>query len=171
MVGVGFSAGEGTLKSSSGAHVEYAQGPLDVALAWQRDGESLSSQKSTVTLAGTYRMPAALLLATYARSTDVGTADSGERSTLTVGARIPAGAGEVRVSYRLTEDDQLKAVADRSSDVDIRHLGVGYHHPLSKRTSVNATVSHDRRKTYTAAGNTATDRSGPGVEIGLRVAF
>ena len=171
MVGAGFSAGEGAVKSSSGAHVEYTNGPLDLALAWQRDGESLSNHKSTVTLAGTYKLPMALLLATYARSTDVGAADSGERSTFTVGARVPTGSGEVRVSYRLTEDDQMKAVADRSSDVDVRHLGVGYHHPLSKRTSVNATVSYDNRKTFTAAGATATDRSGPGFEVGLRVAF
>ncbi|MEY4429353.1 MAG: hypothetical protein RLZZ182_2042 [Pseudomonadota bacterium] len=171
MVGAGFSAGEGAVKSSSGAHVEYTSGPLDVALAWQRDGESLSNQKSTVTLAGTYQLPVAMLLATYARSTDVGTADSGERSTYTLGARVPAGPGEVRVSYRLTNDDQIKAVADHSSDIDIRHLGVGYHHPLSKRTSINATVSYDKRKTFAADGSTATDRSGPGFEVGLRVSF
>ena len=88
-----------------------------------------------------------------------------------LGARIPAGPGEVRVSWRDTQDDNLNAANDRSKDVDIRHLGLGYHHPLSKRTSVNATVSHDQRKTYSASGALLTDRSGPGFEVGLRVAF
>ncbi len=171
MVGAGFSAGEGAVKSSSGAHVEYTQGPLDVAVAWQRDGESLSDSKSTVSLASTYKLPMALLLATYARSTDVGATNSGERSSWSLGARIPAGPGEVRVSWRDTQDDNLNAANDRSKDVDIRHLGLGYHHPLSKRTSVNATVSHDQRKTYSASGALLTDRSGPGFEVGLRVAF
>jgi predicted porin len=171
MVGAGFSAGEGALKSSSGAHLEYTEGPLDVALAWQRDGESLTSTKRTLTLAGTYKLPMAMLLATLARSTDVGATDSGERRSFSVGARVPAGPGEVRVSYRVTEDDQMKAVSDRSSDVDIRHLGLGYHHPLSKRTSVNATMSYDNRKSYASTGEVATDRSGPGFEVGLRVAF
>jgi general bacterial porin, GBP family len=171
MVGAGFSAGEGAQKSASGAHLEYTNGPLDVALAWQRDGESLTSTKRTVTLAATYKLPMAMFLATFAQSTDVGTADSGERQTFTIGARVPAGDGEVRVSYRVTDDDQMKALSDRSSDVDLRHLGVGYHHPLSKRTSINATLSYDNRKSYTSAGDVAADRSGPGYEVGLRVAF
>ncbi|MEK8087885.1 porin [Aquabacterium sp. A3] len=171
MAGVGFSAGEGAVASSRGAHVEYTRGPLDVALAWQRDGESLHDTKSTLTIAGTYQWPALLMLATYARSDDVGLTDSGQRTSWSLGARVPLGSGQVRVSGRITRDDQLQAAGDRSKDVEWRHLGLGYHHPLSKRTSVNATMAYDQRKTFDAAGATLTRRSGPGFELGLRVAF
>lgn len=171
MVGGGFSAGEGANKSSTGGHVEYTQGPLDVALAFQRDGESLSSTRSTVSLAGTYQFPGFKLLGTYAKTRDMGAADSGQRSSWSLGARVPAFAGEVRVSLRQTHDDQVNGLRDFSKDVDLRHVGLGYHHPLSKRASVNATVSHDQRKTYSTSGSVLAQRSGPGMELGLRVSF
>lgn len=169
--GMGARMGEGVVKNSQGLHVEYTSAPLDVGLAYQVDGESLTSSKQSFGGGVSYKFPAFTLMGTYVRTTDVGATDSGTSYTATLGVRVPMGPGEVRASWRKVDNRLITSAVSFAGDVDTTHWGLGYHYPLSKKTSLNASLIRQTRKTYDAAGNVATNRSGMGTEFAMRVAF
>lgn len=169
--GAGFRAGEDVVKNSRGLHLEYTAGVLDAGLAYQVDGESLTSSKKSFGGGLSYKFPGLSLFGTYVRTSDVGATDSGTSYTATMGVRVPMGPGEIRAATRKVDNQLIASATSRASDVDTTQYSIGYHYPLSKRTSVNASLIKMSRKTYTAAGAVATDRSGTGTELALRVAF
>lgn len=158
-----------------GGHVHYVQNNFQIAFTTQkeqdRDATSVLQQMTTNTLGGWLDVPGARLMFTWAKSSDLNPLDTGSELVYTVGARVPAGPGEVRVSYRKRDDDQRKTTKDFSSDEDSKRLGVGYHYPLSKRTSINSSLVRESIVTYNANGTTKTDRSGTSYEVALRHQF
>lgn len=169
--GIGMRAGERTVKNSNGVHAEYTQGPLDVGISYQNDGESLTSRKKSANISATYQFPAFMLLGTYVKTTDVGATDAGEAYVATMGVRVPMGPGEFRAAVKKAPNKNIAGFNNRSADIDTTHIGIGYHYPLSKRTSINASLVQQTRKTYNAAGATLTDRKGNGFDIGIRHYF
>lgn len=85
---------------------------------------------------------------------------------------VPAGAGEVRLSYQRA--DQSGSGTDAN---DATQVALSYFHALSKRTGVYATASrvdNKERKTYRAAGSGGTLTAGndpTGTEVGITHAF
>lgn len=173
--GVAVAAGEGTRKRAQGFHLDYANGPLVLATTFQTEQDPVSGAPSgngirTVTLGGSYQFGFAKPSFTYARSTDLGASDEGKETVWTVGARIPAGPGELRVSFRRIDGDRVNGsthAADRKS----HRLGVGYQYFLSKRSTLNLSLVNDQVKTFNANGSTKTDFSGNGFELALRHNF
>lgn len=169
--GVALRAGEGSVRSSRGGHLEYRRGPIDITVAYQVDGETLSSVKKSAGGGMSYAFGPFTLFGSYVRTWDLGAADSGTAYTASLGVRVPMGPGELRAALRKVDTDRLTSATSFASDVDTTHVGLGYWYPLSKRTSINASLVRQTRKTYAASGAVATDRQGFGQEIALRVYF
>ncbi|HEX7890727.1 MAG TPA: porin [Ramlibacter sp.] len=169
--GVGGRFGEGTAHNARGVHAEYTKGPLDIGLAWQVDGETLSSTKTSWGGGMSWRFSAFSLFGTYVRTSDIGATNAGKAYTATLGVRVPAGPGEFRAAARKVDNDRIAGRTSHAGDVDTTHIGIGYHYPMSKRTSINASLVRQTRKTFAASGATATDRQGIGSELALRVYF
>lgn len=163
------------VKDARGAHLTYANGPLSLALTHQVEqdpgsGATASDGIKTSTLGGFYDFGFIKPMFTYARSTDLAANDQGEAVVWTVGARIPAGPGEFRVSLRQMDDDRVNG-SSRSSDRESQRLGLGYHYPMSKRTSLNFSLVREKVKTFEASGALKSSRAGWGYEAALRHAF
>lgn len=74
-----------------------------------------------------------------------------------------------RVARHLSSEDTEKGV---SSDVDSTRLTIGHYHPLSKRTSLNASyVARENQVRYNANGSAKTDRTSRGYNLSLRHLF
>ncbi|WP_119153594.1 porin [Caldimonas tepidiphila] len=176
--GLAASLGESaTRRDAAGFHLDYAQGRVLLATSYQveQDATVANARDSmrTASLAGSYDFGFARPLFTAARTVDLGPAaggEVGERSVYTVGVRIPAGPGEVRVSYRVQDDDRANG-STFAGDRDGERLGIGYQYLLSKRTSLNLSAITERVETQTAAGAARTRFSGQGFEVALRHAF
>lgn len=169
--GIGVRPGEGELRRSWGAHMEYAHGPVDVVASYQVDGETLRSDRHSYNASATYAFGVAKLFGTYVRTVEIGDHDAGTASAATLGIQIPMPIGQLRASLRKSPNRFSKAAGDRSSDIDTTHIGIGYHYPLSKRTSINASLVRQTRKTFDAAGSTLVIRRGSGYDIGVRHYF
>lgn len=174
-MGLALQAGPGERKDARGLHVGYASGPLSFMATHQIEqdptaGASASDGMKTTTLGAFYDFGVIKPMFTYARSTDLAANDRGREVVWTLGARIPAGPGEVRVSYRSLKDDLLNG-ATRAADREGARLGVGYHYPLSKRTSVNLSLVRERIKAFEADGSLKYKRAGTGYEVALRHSF
>lgn len=169
--GAGFRIGGGTVRNSHGVNLEYTAGPIDVGLAYQVDGESLTSSKKSFGGGASYKFSSFNLFGTYVRTDDVGATDSGKGYTATIGVRVPFGPGEIRAAARKIDNKLIASSTSFAGDVDTTQYSIGYHYPLSKRTSINASLIRMTRKTYNADGVISTNRSGTGSELAFRMAF
>lgn len=138
----GFSFGAAVSEASaaqrkrvSGVQADYIQGPVLASITYQTDASATDDWK-TLALAGTYDFKVVKLLGIWARSSDLNTANNGEQTVITLGAQIPAGPGQVRVSWQKRDDNVALGSAEE------RRLGVGYHYPLSKQVSLNLSLAH-----------------------------
>jgi predicted porin len=173
--GVIWQAGEKLVSNGQGGHVVYANGPLSVAVSYQKEQDKLVTTAidtmETKTVAAYYDFGVVRIMGTYARTTGANIANTGKESVLTLGARIPMGPGEFRTSFRKIDDTARKSVSDASSDADSNRYAIGYAYPLSKRTSVNLSLVRENQKRYNANGTSKTDFSGTGYEAALRHMF
>ena len=173
--GLAFQAGEGVTANGIGGHLVYSKGPVGFALSYQKEQDKLvttgADTMQTKTIAGYYDFGVVRLSSTYAVSTDANITDTGKESVLTFGARVPVGSGELRASYRKIDDTARKAANDASSDADSTRFAIGYHHPLSKRTSINASLVRENQKRFNANGSIKSDFKGTGYEVALRHNF
>lgn len=169
------AAGEGLRRRAEGGMLEYARGPLLLAMTYavEQDplaGAPVGNAVRTGTLAGYYDFGVVKPMFTYGQSDDTGASDEGRERVLTVGARVPAGPGEIRVSLRRLRDDRLNG-ADRTADVSSDRVGLGYQYLLSKLTSLNLSLVREQYETFNADGSTKSDRTGSGFELTLRQIF
>jgi predicted porin len=84
--------------------------------------------------------------------------DNQKHQAYMAAATFKIGAGEVRASYGRLRNKDLDVEADDQ-------LALGYNHSLSKRTSLYATVSNERRDDFPA------DRKKTGYDLGVRHDF
>lgn len=174
--GVIVQDGLATRKRGTGGHVAYAGGPMSVTFTFfnlqDPSVTTTANGVKTWTLGGWYDIGTTRVVGTYAKGTGLNVADTGEQVVYTFGARVPAGPGEVRASYRKIDEDQRKATNDRSSDADSTRLTTGYYYPLSKRTSLNASyVARENQVRRNPNGSVKTDRTSTGYELSLRHLF
>ncbi|KDB50978.1 hypothetical protein X805_34840 [Sphaerotilus natans subsp. natans DSM 6575] len=138
----GFSFGAAVSEASatqrkrvSGIQADYIQGPVLASVTYQTDASATDDWK-TLALAGTYDFKVVKLMGIWAKSSDLNVANNGEQTVLTLGAQIPAGPGQVRVSWQKRDDNAALGSAAE------RRLGLGYHYPLSKQVSLNLSLAH-----------------------------
>lgn len=174
-LGLAASAAPRNRKDGRGLHLGYAQGPVSLTFTHQSEqdptaGATAGDGIKTTTLGGFYDFGVIKPMFTYARSTGLAANDQGHQVVWTVGARIPAGPGELRLSWRRIKDE-LANGSSRAADREGSRVGLGYHHPMSKRTSLNVSLVREQVKTFQADGSLKTSYTGPGWEVALRHNF
>jgi predicted porin len=143
----------------------YAGGPLTAQLAYHRIENAAGTGYTRNALASAkYDFKAVVAYASYAINKGPALADSRD---MLIGVAIPFGANKLLLSH-VRHDDETAAGNDASQ------WGIGYTHPLSKRTDLYAAyaVIDNRNAAAFKVGN-ATDR-GTGdraFNLGLRHNF
>jgi predicted porin len=150
-----------------GGRFGYANGPLDVAVAYDQTDLALTTggydllAVKELNLAASYDFGVAKLFGEFVRNKIdndfLGTTD--KATGYLVGATAPLGAGLLRASY-----SQIKLDTDIGSDPLVRKAAVGYVHNLSKRTALYTTYAHTFTKRLDAL-------KGNGFDVGIRHSF
>ena len=170
-----------------GGRFGYANGPLDVALAYGQsktfNSVTTSIDVSTLNLGASYDFGVVKLFGELSQvKNDIqlaGFADTEAKANgFLIGATAPIGAGLIRASYSIVKLD-----ADGvSADPKAQKFALGYVHNLSKRTALYATLAHVSNKNgaaFTAygGGNAVTgiagtaNKSSNGYDFGIRHSF
>lgn len=165
----------------AGARFGYANGPLDVALAYGEstvvDTAAQEAKAKTANLGVSYDLGVVKLFGELSRVTNdfspgsvVFGSDSVDLDGALIGVTAPIGAGLIRASYSTVK---AKVSGD---DPKANKFALGYVHNLSKRTALYATVAHISNKdgaNITVSGNLATTatKSSTGYDFGIRHAF
>ena len=120
--------GEGPTGRVNGFNVEYGAGPIYAGFGYEKvtgDGAPTDGN-GVMNFALHYDLGVAKLMGYYARA-KVGANGDLTNKMFSLGARIPVGAGVVKAQYYNRKDDD---------DTKRSKIGIGYDHPLSKRTNV-----------------------------------
>lgn len=147
-----------------GLRVGYASGPFNVAFGYGRT-EFDAGDAIQMNLGGQWDFGMAKLMGQYTNDENGGVDGEG----FLIGALVPVGAGEIRVSYSQYE-------LDLADDPRIRKVALGYVHNLSKRTAVYATVARAKASggaTAQIGGSSANrvNNSATGLDLGIRHSF
>lgn len=161
-----------------GGNVSYDNGPISVALSYDRLEVAHATRglgdKDALTLAGSYNFGVAKLIGIAQQqqySYDAGGADR-KFNNYALGVSAPVGgAGEVKLQYARYDQKAINGEADQ--------LSLGYVHNLSKRTAVYGTVAYLKNKDGSAlalpskgiatVGNVNEKQTG--VQVGVRHSF
>ncbi len=103
------------------------------------------------------------------------------KNTAEIGVHVPVGAvGRIRASYAVLDDRSGTALTNANgslrSDNDVRQIGLGYVHDLSKRTALYtnyARLTNKGQATYVVSGGRAPlgGQKSTGIEFGVRHLF
>ena len=131
----------------------YSAGPLYVGVAYGHNQRAKADDKTASwVLAGAYDFGFARFNAAYSDHQVAGF----KARNVTLGATVPVGTGTVRAA--------ISHLRDGEDDIDLKTttIGVGYEHPLSKRTALYANLGSGK--------TTDLDRH-TGVDFGLKHNF
>lgn len=181
-VGYGFdenASGAGKEGRYAGAFAAYDNGPLSVALSFERrnvawNALSATGHKDNLTVGASYDLGAVKLnaLLQQAKFKVDGVSGTDKYNSYALGLTAPVGAGQVRAQYVMYDQKAIDAKAHQ--------LALGYVHNLSKRTAVYGTLAFMKNKdgSNLALGGAGLSYGGPGagksqtgVQMGLRHAF
>lgn len=157
-----------------GGNVAYDNGPLSVALSYDRANLNAGVERDKVTLGGSYNFGVAKAIAILQQTKDdVPAAAERKVNAYALGVSAPVGAGEVKLQYSMYDQKAIDSKA--------HHISLGYVHNLSKRTAVYGTVSYMDNKDSSKVGlsvkglsavtGPATGESQTGVQVGVRHSF
>jgi len=135
----GNSAGTTTApKRPMGLAVTYGGGPLFLGFGY--DGR-INDKDSLMTVVGTYKLGAFKLLGTYANGTST---TSVKHREVVLAATLDLGAGQLRMGV-----DQVKRTTSPTATIK-QQSSVGYHHQLSKRTTIFGDVTSESKAVTTS---------------------
>jgi predicted porin len=193
-----------TSKSRAGRYIGgrfgYANGPLDLALAYGNStvGDQYyagtTDSVKTFNLGASYDFGPAKLFGELSRAKNSRDYEnqplSGVRPDVDlkgylIGVTVPVGAGLIRASYSAVKYDYNSPATfftQRAADPKANKLAIGYVHNLSKRTALYATAARVSNKNgaaltaggpafYSAAGGVFTPKTSTGYDFGIRHAF
>ncbi|WP_026436610.1 porin [Acidovorax sp. JHL-9] len=156
-----------------GGNVAYDNGPLSVALSFDRANLTSTVERDKLTLGGSYNFGVAKAIAILQQTKDDrGVLAERKVNAYALGVSAPVGAGEVKLQYALYDQKAIDSKAHQ--------ISLGYVHNLSKRTAVYGTVAFMDNKDASNMGlsaknlNTAGPGAGEsqtGVQVGIRHAF
>ena len=149
---VGYAPSEATAgQPKDGAHasfkVGYAKGPAMLDIAAGRTTLASVGNLKTISIGGAYDF--GVIRPMFELSQDkLGAAGAnGQKRGLMIGAHVPVGTHQIRVSLARVTKTSDTIAEGRASQVSI-----GYVHNLSKRTALFATYSAVRNSNYVNAG-------------------
>jgi predicted porin len=153
-----------------GLRVGFASGPFNVAVAFARTNFAAGDFK-TWNIGGQWDFGMAKVMAHYADNRLAAPGGTTKGDGWLIGALVPVGAGEIRLSYSTYEvNTALRPEVDK--------YAIGYVHNLSKRTAVYATYAHVNNGGLPGAVavslNGSTTNSGgssSGFDLGIRHSF
>ena len=167
-----------------GGRFGYANGPIDVALAYGQatvvDVTAANEVKAkTFNLGASYDLGVVKLFGelsqvknefSYAPALLAGDRNVPLNGAL-IGVTAPIGAGVIRASY-----STVKAKVDNAPDPKADKYSIGYVHNLSKRTALYATYAHIKNKdgaNFTTGGtySFSPTKAANGYDFGIRHAF
>jgi predicted porin len=174
----------------AGARLGYATGPFNVAIAYGRTSGSdallpgatalqTTPDVSDWNIGGQWDFGMAKLLAEFDRTkmqNGFGITPDGKLEGWLIGALVPVGAGEIRVSYSHEKMD-VGGFTPKASQ-----WALGYVHNLSKRTALYATYAHVSNDNGSAlavsaslpqatAVNGVVNGNSSGFDLGIRHSF
>lgn len=132
--------------------VGYKSGALALGLGYENPADT---DDDWTTLFGAYDFKVVRLSALYGSGTSV--AGNKHRAYL-LGATAPIGGGQLRLSYGTLKNRTGGVVLDKQTSL-------GYHYALSKRTTVYADVTNEKRD------NMPGDRNSTGYDLGIKHNF
>lgn len=162
-----------------GLRAGFASGPFNVAIALSRTEDDVDGDTRTWNIGGQWDFGVARAMAQYTRdkreSVTAGFGDEDGRGWL-VGALVPVGAGEIRVSYSQYRGELAGSVGGVAfaGNERARQIALGYVHNLSKRTALYGTIAQIRGRGAEVVGGTTTGRfteRQTGFDLGIRHAF
>ncbi len=171
----------GKANQYAGGRFGYANGPLDVALAYGEvtvvDTVASEVTAKTFNLGASYDLGVVKLFGELSRVqndfsfTTVYGSDSTDLDGALIGSTAPVGAGLIRASY-----STVKVKSDVGSDPKANKYAIGYVHNLSKRTALYATYAHISNKdgaSVTTGGSftTSATKAANGYDFGIRHSF
>lgn len=141
-----------SIKDNAGVRLSYANGPINVALAYEArfSEKGTGGEDKTLTLGGSYNFGAFKLHAGYQKTNDVTVStrtaggvltaplatDVQDHTAYSVGASVPLGKLTFNAQYIYGEDELFNGV-----ERDFRKYGVSVRYALSKRTTVYSAVT------------------------------
>lgn len=159
----------------------YAAGPLYVGLGYTAPGTSAPGVSHAYWLSSTASYDFGFMKAfgffgsgrnnTASVGNNSATEGAKVRSWL-LGASVPVAAGQVRVAYGELKN---KALADQTTKTEAndgkvqQQFSVGYHYPLSKRTTVYTDAVYDKKAGYSL--NATDGKSKTGYDVGIKHEF
>lgn len=172
------SLGENSNASGSykfnGGRFGYAGGGLDIStFAGSTDIDAQNANLRQSGLSGSYTFSKAKLMASVINTHFL---DSRQR-TYIVGARVPLGNDELRISYAKTDQSGHNAQGSSIDRDDAQLFALGYVHNLSKRTALYANAARIRNNgsaTFSVPGGPTGMKGGTGstgYEAGIRHRF
>lgn len=173
------AAGEGGTAANGqhkviGVRLGYGAGPVAVSVARTTSENNLTTtgKFEDTALAGAYDLGAIRLSAAWRQFKQA----SSKQTNLLLGAIVPVGTGEVKVSWnRVDLSGSVGATVVDANDAS--QIGLGYVYNLSKRTALYATAARIGNKgaaAYAIAGGPSGlvgGGSSTGYEAGVRHAF
>lgn len=156
----------------AGGNVSYDNGPLSVALSYDRLN-LVAGDRDSLTVGASYNFGVAKLIG-IAQQHEYSLPGAADRkfNNYALGVSAPVGgAGEVKLQYARYDQKATGGNADQ--------LSLGYVHNLSKRTAVYGTVAYLKNKDGSALGlqskgintSSAANEKQTGVQVGVRHNF
>ncbi len=123
------SAAGSNTGSGTSLRVGYAQGPINVGLAWAKTNTGINTDVTSTNIGGSYDLGIVKIMALYTKDANTNVRDF---TGGLIGVTAPVGSGTAKASFSQS-DNGAGAVA--------KMFAVGYVYDLSKRSSVYATVA------------------------------
>jgi predicted porin len=150
--------------NGTGLRVGYANGPVNVAVAYTTTSFATGDIKST-NVGGQWDFGVAKLMGHYARDRVSGSA-TGKGGL--IGALVPVGPGEIRLAYSTYKNDF-------AGTPKTNKWALGYVHNLSKRTALYATYARVKNSGGAAqalnGAITGANSNSSGYDFGIRHSF
>ncbi|RZL87922.1 MAG: porin [Variovorax sp.] len=185
----------------TGGRVGYANGPLDVALAYGSSTVAdafyagLTTNLNTANFGASYDFGPVKLFGEYSQATldtsndgvvPIGVLNSDPKATgWLLGATVPVGPGLIRLAYSAVTIDTNRNILQINGDPKADKFALGYVYNLSKRTALYATAARINNKNgydlvlggpnyvsrVAAVPGVYTPKSSTGYDLGIRHAF
>ena len=153
----GTDAGSGT-----SLRVGYAQGPINVGLAYGRTNTAVNSDTTSTNIGGSYDLGIVKIMGAYTIDARTNLVDV---RGWVFGVTAPVGPGSLKAAFSQT---------DQGNDAIGRQFALGYEYALSKRSTVYATVASINNSKTAFALNGAVTKVGDGstgFDLGVKHSF
>jgi predicted porin len=178
----GEQAGDSKLGRNLGASLGYANGPLNVRLAYnnKETAPALRGSSSNKLIAANYDFKIVKAYVAYSKDKGFNSAPMGNTTAyfrtatpstdgqeFLIGAVVPVGPGNLIATYQRKDDET-------AFNHDARSWGVGYLYSLSKRSTIYTTYGHvvnENAAGYTVANNGDAGTGDRAFALGVRHTF